>query len=45
MHDKWMDIAFKRSDMKKICTDFNEINDESKCERLINSIRELLTEV
>lgn len=44
-HDMLMDVAFKMSDMKKICTDFNEINDESECERLINDIRELLTEV
>ena len=45
MHDALMQASFEDSDMKKISTDFNEIQDDARCDLLVSSIRDLLTEV
>lgn len=45
MHDKLMQASFCDSDMKKIETDFDEIQDDERCNEVIETIRDLLTEV
>lgn len=45
MHDELMRASFDDSDMKKTTTDFNEIQDDEQCNKLIEVIRDLLMEV